>query len=243
MCTTFSQNQKQTRKQEAKHARLLQYISSVCRLLVGSHKSPPWAIEVANSVIGWDGWAAGNKQKCSTSTKAHGTHACTHTHTPPDELNQSSGTAELRFSQNQKQTRKQEAKHARLLQYISSVCRLLVGLVHAKPPHNPPPSPPPPPLLNHWCSSETELCLRATHVTPTKHTVAQDTKRQRCPAHTGTSRQASDVRRPSLRERGPRPHATANEEAANAQRPSGTTARAQSSPFSPGQPPRVLHQT
>ena len=48
----------------------------------GSHKSPVWAIEVANSVIGWDGWAAGNKQKCSTSTEAHCTHACTHTHHP-----------------------------------------------------------------------------------------------------------------------------------------------------------------
>ena len=55
---------------------------SVCRLLVGSHKSPLWAIEVANSVIGWDGWAAGNKQKCSTSTKAHCTQARTHTHHP-----------------------------------------------------------------------------------------------------------------------------------------------------------------
>ena len=55
---------------------------SVCRLLVGSHKSPVWAIEVANSIIGWDRRAAGNKQKCSTSTKAHGTHARTHTHHP-----------------------------------------------------------------------------------------------------------------------------------------------------------------
>ena len=54
----------------------------VCRLLVGSHKSPVWAIEVANSVIGWDGWAAGNKQKCSTSTEPHCTHACAHTHHP-----------------------------------------------------------------------------------------------------------------------------------------------------------------
>ena len=106
-----------------------------------------------------------------------------------------------------------------------------------------PPPPFPPPLLNNRRSSETELCQRATHVTPTKHTVAQDTKRQRRPAHTGTSRQASGVCRPSPRERGPRPHATANEEAANAQRPSGTTARAQSSPVSPGQPPRVPHQT
>ena len=56
--------------------------ASVCRLLVGSHKSPVWAIEVANSVIGRDGWAAGNKQKCSTSTEAHCTHACAHTHHP-----------------------------------------------------------------------------------------------------------------------------------------------------------------
>ena len=76
------ENHKQTRKHEAKHARLLWHISSVCRLLVGSHKSPVWAIEVANSVIGRDGWAAGNKQKCSTSTEAHCTHACAHTHHP-----------------------------------------------------------------------------------------------------------------------------------------------------------------
>ena len=27
-------------------------------------------------------WSAGNKQKCSTSTEAHCTHACAHTHHP-----------------------------------------------------------------------------------------------------------------------------------------------------------------
>ena len=60
-----------------------------------------------------------------------------------------------------------------------------------------PPPPPPPPRR-----SETQRLPCATHATPSKYTAAPNINRQRRPAHTGATRQASGVRRPSPRELG-----------------------------------------
>ena len=59
-------------------------------------------------------------------------------------------------------------------------------------------TPPPPPRRK----SETQRLPCATHATPSKYTAVPNINRQRRPAHTGATRQASGVRRPSPRERG-----------------------------------------